>query len=98
MFGSRKAASNASICSPAPNAAAFRLSRASPVIRDSSVIPLTVDTARSRFTRIPDQHWPKRRPESARPGRALRNEGWRRTFGGGKEARANVAAVLRGSR
>ena len=49
MLGSRKAASNASICSPAPNAAALRLSRASPVIRDSSVMPLIVETARSRF-------------------------------------------------
>ena len=53
MLGRRNAASNASICSPAPNAAAFRLSRARPVIRDSSVIPLTVDSARSRFKRRP---------------------------------------------
>src|ERR1700756_4464730 len=49
MFGRRNAASKASICSPAPNANAFRLSRASPVIRDSSVIALIVDSALSRF-------------------------------------------------
>src|SRR5436309_7855570 len=49
MFGSRNAASKASICSPAPNATALMLSRARPVIRDSSVIALTVDSAFSRF-------------------------------------------------
>ena len=49
MFGSRNAASNASIDTPAPNAVALRLSRASPVIRDSSVIALTVVTERSRL-------------------------------------------------
>src|SRR5438876_12433303 len=49
MFGSRNAASKASICSPAPNATALMLSRARPVIRDSSVIALTVDNAVSRF-------------------------------------------------
>src|SRR5512137_2993173 len=49
MFGRRKAASKASICTPAPKAIAFRLSRASPVIRDSSVMPLTVESVRSRF-------------------------------------------------
>src|SRR5947208_7846489 len=48
-FGSRNAASKASICSPAPHATALMLSRARPVIRDSSVIALTVDSAFSRF-------------------------------------------------
>ena len=50
MLGSRNAASNVSMDTPAPNTAALRLSRASPVMRESSVIPLTVDRARSRFT------------------------------------------------
>src|SRR5438552_9100556 len=49
MFGRRNAASKASICSPAPIATALMLSRARPVIRDSSVIALTVDNAFSRF-------------------------------------------------
>jgi small subunit ribosomal protein S20 len=53
MLGRRKAASNASICIPAPNAAAFRLSRTRPVMRDSSVMPLTVDSARNRFNTSP---------------------------------------------
>src|SRR5438477_11936830 len=60
MFGSRNAASKASICNPAPNATAFRLSRARPVIRDSSVIALTVDNALSSF--IDGRRDPERRP------------------------------------
>src|SRR4030095_7244537 len=51
MFGNRNAASKASIWTPAPKNAAFRLSRASPVMRERSVIPLTVDRARRRFTK-----------------------------------------------
>ena len=50
MLGRRNAAWNASICRPAPNSVACRLSRTRPVMRDSSVMPLTVDKALSRFT------------------------------------------------
>src|ERR1700682_288990 len=49
ILGRRNAASKASICKPAPKPTAFRLSRMSPVIRDSSVNALTVDSALSRF-------------------------------------------------
>src|SRR5450755_2407807 len=49
ILGRRNAASKASICKPAPNPTAFRLSRTSPVILDSSVKALTVDSALSRF-------------------------------------------------
>src|SRR5690348_16767296 len=48
-FGRRKAASNASICRPAPKTVALSVSRKSPVMRDRSVIPLTVVRVRRRF-------------------------------------------------
>src|ERR1700674_742476 len=49
ILGKRNAASKASICKPAPKPTALRLSRTSPVILDSSVNALTVDSALSRF-------------------------------------------------
>src|SRR6202171_884670 len=49
ILGRRNAASKASICKPAPNPTAFRLSRTRPVILESSVNALTVDSALSRF-------------------------------------------------
>src|SRR6188768_4042842 len=49
MLGRRKATSKASIAAPAPKKVALRLSRASPVMRETRVIPLTVVRVRRRF-------------------------------------------------
>src|SRR5260221_14774797 len=61
IFGNRNAASNASICSPAPNANALRLSRASPAMRESRVSALTVESVLSRFI-VAQPHDRGRRP------------------------------------
>ncbi len=45
----RNATQKASVSGPAPNALAIRTSRIRPVIRDSSVNPLTVAADRSRL-------------------------------------------------
>src|SRR5471030_2580510 len=49
-LGMRKATTKASNARPAPNWLASRISRARPVMRDSSVMPLTEAAALSRFT------------------------------------------------
>jgi hypothetical protein len=47
----RKATKKASVTAPAPKKIAISVSRAKPVIRDSSVMALTEAAAFSRFTR-----------------------------------------------
>src|SRR5271165_1485452 len=79
MLGSRNAASNASICMPAPKATALRLSRTSPEMRDSSVMALTVDSARSRFI-------------AGRGDRKRTAKGMARRTSGGRQMRGRVAA------
>src|SRR5262249_18817129 len=82
MFGRRNAASNASIWSPAPKEAALRLSRASPVIRDRSVMALTVETARSRFTRATPMRIPFPAAGAGRHGDRGSVRSGRKAFGG----------------
>src|SRR5512137_1484274 len=81
MFGRRKAASKASICTPAPNAVALRLSRASPVIRDSSVMPLTVERVRSRFNGAAGARPPRAGSVARDRGTVGRNRESERAFG-----------------